>query len=156
MVEACLLVAALGAASVGCGELDSSESAQEQTAGEGDRGGTIDEQGVDETAFEAGGPIVAEPADDTPLTAAVVAGHVELRWPVLPSHNHFYSCSGGSSSSTLYAGHTPYWAGNGCNTRVWFYQWLNHTGFRTCVNPHTAVRFTRAYKSFVVSPLSHC
>jgi hypothetical protein len=46
---------------------------------------------------------------------------------------------------------TPFKVLNGCGTRVWVYQWLNHTGAQRCISPGAAVNLSGHYKSFLLT-----
>jgi hypothetical protein len=160
----CLVV--LGTA--GCTELDSTDSAQEETASQTDVAGADGEQAVaneatngstiSDEAFAAGGELVKEDGEK-PLTAdAPAANFVELQWNILGHWSHrYFGCQIGSGGSALRLNQSPFEVGNGCTHRVWLFQWNNRTGYRTCVSPHTYQHLGRAYKSFAVGTSgAHC
>jgi hypothetical protein len=59
------------------------------------------------------------------------------------------SCAEGTSGSMPTR---PYYAENGCGTRVWLYEYTSHTGYTLCLNKDSNTGYLqRSYKSFWVS-----
>jgi hypothetical protein len=125
---------------------------------------TDDQAMIDEAEFENGGPVVADETDENLQADTIWLGYFEMEWRAPPNawvYGGFPRCARNTSGSALKSisgrVYTPFHVANGCDYRVWLYQWLNHTGYRRCVSPHSETGLIRAYKSWTISSnTSHC
>jgi hypothetical protein len=94
---------------------------------------------------------------EAPESASVLYhGHVMLEYTLgtySQGWNEVLGCTNHVFVSTLFP-HTntaPHQVYNGCPTRVWVYQWLNHTGYQRCISPNSVVTLSARYKSLYLS-----
>jgi hypothetical protein len=104
---------------------------------------------------ESNSDVVPQDAEEAALdssetpTADYIGGYLTFTYPSTSAGTR---CVYNSVGSTKWGTSWPTAAQNGCQTRVWLYQYANRTGHTLCLSPFTNTgRLNSTWRSFFIS-----